>query len=582
MEEKILDKRGISLKAKILIMTSLILIASIVIIGNIFYKNTYKQTATLLKNQALSIAKTTLEVIEVSEFERLSETLNPEDPYYTTLLNKLKKINEALGEGMLYTFVDKDQAEYTYVVDGSGSVEIGMKQQKVDFSDEVRSVLEQGVPLTSELYYVESSDKYYISAFVPIINEANKVIGVIEYDYEGRELSEQLNSINKVIVYCSVILGVIASLINIVYLGIMFRPMDKLVDIMYTVANGDLTVDINTNRRDEIGRMSRALEETVSSIRHMIQAIEESSLRVTGTAENIVVSSNDMTISCQDLANSMNDISNSISKVVQEQSMEKGEAKNVIEQLGIDARHISEEVTEASHVANKTYENTQKGTQVIKETQKQMDNIGNSIEQAHNVINVFAQHMSKIQGIITTISGIADQTNLLALNASIEAARAGENGKGFAVVAGEVGKLAIESNNATSEIASIIESISGQVKDVLEAIKMSVDMSESGKEYTQQAGKTFELIKDANKQLEEQVTNIEHAVLKITENVYNIDNNMNKMEEVSISIDASITNLAAITEEQMATSEEFNSIAQGLKKEAQELTRSVSKFKTRK
>ncbi len=325
----------------------------------------------------------------------------------------------------------------------------------------------------------------------------------------------------------------------------------------------------------------------------------------------------------------MKDISNSISKVVQEQSMEKGEAKNVIEQLGIDARHISEEVTEASHVANKTYENTQKGTQVIKETQKQMDNIGNSIEQAHNVINVFAQHMSKIQGIITTISGIADQTNLLALNASIEAARAGENGKGFAVVAGEVGKLAIESNNATSEIASIIESISGQVKDVLEAIKMSVDMSESGKEgevgklaiesnnatseiasiiesisgqvkdvleaikmsvdmsesgkeYTQQAGKTFELIKDANKQLEEQVTNIEHAVLKITENVYNIDNNMNKMEEVSISIDASITNLAAITEEQMATSEEFNSIAQGLKKEAQELTRSVSKFNTRK
>lgn len=582
MEEKTLDKRGISLKAKILLMTSLILIASIVIIGNIFYQNTYKQTATLLKNQALSIAKTTLEVIEVSEFERLSETLNPEDPYYTILLDKLKKINEELGQGMLYTFVDQDPADYTYIVDGSGTVEIGTKQQKVDFSDEVKSVLEQGIALTSEPYYIESSDKYYISAFVPIINENNKVIGVVEYDYEGRELSEQLNSITKVIIYCSVILGVIASLINIVYLGIMFRPMDKLVDIMHTVAEGDLTVDINTNRRDEIGRMSRALDETVSSIRHMIQAIEESSLRVTGTAENIVVSSNDMSISCQDLANSMNDISDSISKIVQEQSMEKGEAKNAIEQLGIDARHISEEVTEASHVANKTYENTQKGTQVITETQKQMDNIGNSIEQAHNVINSFAQHMSKIQGIITTISGIADQTNLLALNASIEAARAGENGKGFAVVAGEVGKLAIESNNATSEIASIIESISGQVKDVLEAIKMSVDMSENGKEYTHQAGKTFELIKDANKQLEEQVTNIEHAVLKITENVYNIDNNMNKMEEVSISIDASITNLAAITEEQMATSEEFNSIAQGLKKEAQELTRSVSKFKTRK
>ena len=208
-----------------------------------------------------------------------------------------------------------------------------------------------------------------------------------------------------------------------------------------------------------------------------------------------------------------------------------------------------------------------------------MESIEQSIAEAYTVINGFVNHMSKIQGIITTISSISDQTNLLALNAAIEAARAGENGKGFAVVAGEVGKLAVESNHATNEIEKIIEYINGQVNQVLDAIKTSVHMTEEGKKYTERVGKTFELIKNSNKQLEEQIKKIEGAVSEITTNVSNINVNMNEMEEVAKVIDSNTMNLAAITEEQMATSEEFNGMAQMLNHEAEGLTQTISKFK---
>ena len=61
--------------------------------------------------------------------------------------------------------------------------------------------------------------------------------------------------------------------------------------------------------------------------------------------------------------------------------------------------------------------------------------------------------------VTSKIAADASRSNILALNASIEAARSGDAGRGFAVVANQMGKLAKESGNSSSNIKSTLDTI---------------------------------------------------------------------------------------------------------------------------
>jgi methyl-accepting chemotaxis protein len=89
----------------------------------------------------------------------------------------------------------------------------------------------------------------------------------------------------------------------------------------------------------------------------------------------------------------------------------------------------------------------------------------------------FADAMSRVQNVSSSIETIAHKTNMLALNATIEAARAGEAGRSFAVVAAEVKKLAHDTRAATSEIAGTIDSLTREAEAVTSEIKVGVDRS---------------------------------------------------------------------------------------------------------
>lgn len=112
-----------------------------------------------------------------------------------------------------------------------------------------------------------------------------------------------------------------------------------------------------------------------------------------------------------------------------------------------------------------------------------MDKIANTVESdVHNAVEV-----------VNKINGNASRSNILALNASIEAARSGEYGRGFAVVAGEMGKLANDSGNSSSEIKVTLNNIMEHLNVIISSI---TGVGELAQEYRGNISSIQEILKD--------------------------------------------------------------------------------------
>jgi methyl-accepting chemotaxis protein len=237
-------------------------------------------------------------------------------------------------------------------------------------------------------------------------------------------------------------------------------PLSQAVGVAQRVADGDLTVQVQANSRDETGQLLGALGEMVRRLTAALGSVRSG-------ADNLSSASTQVSATSQSLA-----------QATTEQAASVEETSATLEQATASIKQNADNARLTDTMAQQASSQAREGGAAVQQTVAAMQSIAERI---------------------SIIDDIAYQTNMLALNAAIEAARAGEHGKGFAVVAAEVRKLAERSQVAAKEIGDLAsssvkqaEAAGGLLGQIVPAIS-----------------KTSDLVQEINAASEEQATGMQ-------------------------------------------------------------------------
>ncbi|EAB3089947.1 methyl-accepting chemotaxis citrate transducer [Salmonella enterica] len=303
---------------------------------------------------------------------------------------------------------------------------------------------------------------------------------------------------------------------------VLLRPLQRIMAHIQTIADGDLTHEIEAEGRSEMGQLAAGLKTMQQSLIRTVSAVRDN-------ADSIYTGAGEISAGSSDL-----------SSRTEQQASALEETAASMEQLTATVRQNSDNARQATGLAKTASETARKGGRVV-------DNVVHTM-------NDIAESSEKIVDITSVIDGIAFQTNILALNAAVEAARAGEQGRGFAVVAGEVRTLASRSAQAAKEIKVLIEN--------------SVSRIDTGSTQVREAGETMKEI----------VT----AVTRVTDIMGEIASASDEQSKGIEQVAQAVSEMDSVTQQNASLVEESAAAAAALEDQANELRQAVAVFRIQK
>ena len=315
----------------------------------------------------------------------------------------------------------------------------------------------------------------------------------------------------------TLVLLLVFSALLIAKFNYLFADLGRVSKALADIAHGegDLTVQIVAQSRDEVGLLAQNFNLFVARLHGIVSRLRDVTVELAAQSRTQAAGAEER------------------SQRVRQQQDEIVMVATAVTEMASATQEIAGNAEFAATTSGDAVRLAVAGQSQVGQSQRSISGLAGEVADASQTIHELDGHAHKISGILATISGIAEQTNLLALNAAIEAARAGEQGRGFAVVADEVRVLSRRTHDSTAEIQQMIEALQQTTRRAVGGMETSRQLAGTSVEDAEAANQSLARINEAIGAISDMATQIAAAAEEQTSVTGEISRNTENIRHVS-------------------------------------------------
>ncbi|MBG4141843.1 methyl-accepting chemotaxis protein [Pseudomonas aeruginosa] len=286
---------------------------------------------------------------------------------------------------------------------------------------------------------------------------AGQVMARVDRSWEAQQQA-MLHSLrtNSLLIVGAAVLALLVGLGAAFGISLLIvRPLRQAMGVAQRIAEGDLAVRVDSERRDEVGQLMAAMRAMTGSLRGIVSQLQDGVGRIAGASE------------------ALSGVTTRTRLGIDSQRAETEQVATAMNQMAATVHEVAHNAEEAAGAAESADGKVSVGQEVVRQTLERIERLAEAVRAATASVEALSADSQRIGSVLDVIKRVAEQTNLLALNAAIEAARAGDQGRGFAVVADEVRALARRTQQSTAEIETLIGALQNGTQQAVQRMQRS-------------------------------------------------------------------------------------------------------------
>lgn len=390
----------------------------------------------------------------------------------------------------------------------------------------------------------------YFGYYIPFF-EDGEFTGAIFTGISQEEANGTIMGTSVKIIFCILGYGLIISIVSFFIVKKITKSIKGLEKTIGTLLQNDLAT-----KHDKYKVEHDELEELCNKTVDFSNQLGERVVLIKDSADDLKNIATDLKSVAEVTTNTSNEIAKAIEEVANgaiEQAGETTNATHKISDMSNELGNIKNNVDKLHNITNSMNSAKVNVLETLAKLQDINTVMAKDVDLTNSQVGITNESVKKIKEAVDIIKDIAAQTKLLSLNASIEAAHAEEHGRGFAVVAEEIGKLASQSSNSSSEIESILSELGKNYALIIENVNTTTNNMKVQNDKLSETQNVFTV-------LENNINDTVQQIIEINTMVDSIDEEIKAMVDVISNLSAISEENSASTQETMASIEEMNAV----------------------